>query len=326
MPLLANTALLTNTAMLRNTAMLTNTALLTNSGQAAESDTYLMARQHILWPALATASAGTWANYGDGTTMFGGGTFNGSPSGAGDYLEFPATAFSPGDYRISVLCHTLSSRGILHLSIGGVDTGARVDMYSGSTLLNQVVTATFTLGSKTFGAPRLTVGSKNASASNYIADILQCAIIKTSAGDDKGADGDDLPWVIDVPLMSSSANSGGWTTVIATAHYRGTIIYSDYANGSWIEWKAWIPAGTWDLHLIRYRGPSEAILQLSLDGAAAGTLDLYGSSTMNHPSSISGITVAETRIYTVRLSANGKNGSSGSYGINLNDLQFRRTA
>ena len=29
--------------------------------------------------------------------------------------------------------------------------------------------------------------------------------------------------MIDVPLMSSSANSGGWTTVIATAHYRGTL-------------------------------------------------------------------------------------------------------
>ena len=111
MPLPANTALLTNTAMLRNTAMLTNTALLTNSGQAAESDTYLMARQHILWPALATASAGTWANHGDGTTMFRRRNLQRFSVRAGDYLEFPATAFSPGDYRISVLCHTLSSRG-----------------------------------------------------------------------------------------------------------------------------------------------------------------------------------------------------------------------
>ena len=90
--------------------------------------------------------------------MFGGGTFNGSPSGLVTISSSPATAFSPGDYRISVLpprCLLGDPPPIYRRR----DTGARVDMYSGSTLLNQVVTATFTL-IKTFGAPSPTVGSK----------------------------------------------------------------------------------------------------------------------------------------------------------------------
>lgn len=297
--------------------------LLTARSRAPAGDSYLMARQHILWPAFAT-KGGTWTYSGDSNALFGGTTY--SNNATTDYLEWDNVVLSPGTYTVKALGFKDVNAGIAHISFAGADTGARLDTY-GSLSYNQILSDTFTVATKTRGALRLTMASKNASATAHYGNFQQIAIIKTSSGDDEGESVDDLPWIIGVPIMSYDSRSSGWARETYNGYIGGTTLYSDNANGRWVEYQVWIPAGTWSFDLLSYRFSSQGIVDISLDGSEVGSIDLYsGSSQLNYKSTATGIVVPETKIYTLRMTVDGKNASSSSYGFQYVGMQFRRTA
>lgn len=297
-------------------------SLLLTARPRASGDTYLMARQHILWPAFATAATTTtltasasafWA-----TSIV-------LPNTQHSYLEWADVALSPGDYRVSVLGYAATNYGTIHALHDGADTSARIDQ-NVTAAYNQLLSDTFTVAAKTRGPLRLAMSSKT--GTTYFGEITQAAIIKTSAGDDAGESVDDLPWFIDVPLLARSSVSAGWALAMASSYYGGSTYYSDGTNGRWVEWQVWLPAGTWSLSAIHYAQSAQGILDLSLDGgASSGTIDCYSAGTVtNNKSTISGISVPTTKIYSVRLTVNGKNASSGGHAAYIMALQFRRTA
>lgn len=299
--------------------------LLTARSRAPAGDSYLMARQHILWPAFAASAPASAVYYGDSSSIFGGYFYTSSNSQNASWT-WDNVVLSEGDYIIKVLCYKNFSNGILHVSFGGIDTGARLDLYAASLTYNQIVSDTFTVSAATRGTLSLAISSTSA-PTYYYGDILQVAIIKTSAGGDEGADSDDLPWIVGVPIMSYSSQSSGWARETYNGYVGGTNLYSDNANGRWVEYQVWIPAGTWSFDLLSYRFSSQGIVDISLDGSEVGSIDLYsGSSQLNYKSTATGIVVPETKIYTLRMTVDGKNASSSNYGFQYVGMQFRRTA
>ncbi len=319
-----NTNMARNANMARNLNMAINANMATNRPGTVDSDTYLMSRQHILWPYMATATSSSWALTGDNSSLFRG--YVASSTGTvGHYLEWSDVVLSPGDYTIQAMGYHANGYGIYHVSHGGVDTGARLDTYSGG--YNQIASDTFTVATKARGALRLSLDSKNASSSAHYGATVMVVISKTSTGNDSGADVDDLPWIVDLDLNTISSTSAGWAYAMNSAYYRGTTIYSDNAQGRWIEFQVWLPAGTWQLTQVGYRDTAQGILSITLDGGSVvGTIDNYGTAGYVKFSPATGIAVATTGIYTVRLAASTKNASSASYAMQIDNLEFRRTA
>lgn len=300
-------------------------SLLLTARPRASGDTYLMARQHILWPYMATATSGSWSLTADSSSLHRG--YTASPNGTiGHYLEWADVALSPGDYLIQAISYHGSGYGIYHVSHGGVDTGARLDTYAGGGGYNQISSDTFTVATKARGALRVALDSKNASGSGYNGALVVIVISKTSTGTDEGATVDDLPWIVDVDVLALSSSSSGWAYDMGS-YYRGTDLYSDGASGRWVEFQAWLPAGTWKLTEAGYRGASQGIADITLDGGSVvGQIDNYGSAGYMKLPAATGIVVPTTKIYTVRLTATSKNASSGGYALYIDNLEFRRTS
>lgn len=287
-------------------------------------DTFLMRRIHLLNPLLATDKSSGHVYTGTANSLYAG--YDYTSGTQHDYWEWEPLVLPPGDYVVRALCFTDANYGILHLSVDGVDTGARLDQHAGSLGWNQVLSDTFTLASKVSGPVRLAASSKT--GSSYYCNLTQAALIKVSDGGDEGADVNDLPGVIDVPITTAySASSGTWVTLQNTLYRWGTAIYnSSFANGDYLEIKVWIPAGTWDLECVHYAGTDAAIKDFLLDGVSVGTIDGYGSTVVNKFSTITGISVATTKTYTLRVAINGKNASASAYSAQLYWIQLRRTA
>lgn len=299
-------------------------SLLLTARPRASGDTYLMARQHILWPYMATASS-SWLLLSGTNILFR--NYLQSPNGTiGHYLEWADVVLSPGDYLIQAMSYHVNGYGIYHVSHGGVDTGARLDTYSGG--YNQIASDTFTVAAKTRGALRLSLDSKNASSSSYYGATTMVAISKTSAGDDEGESVDDLPWIVDLDVNSISGSSSGWAYALNESYYRSTTLYSDGAQGRWVEFQAWLPAGIWQLTQIGYRSTAQGIASITLDGGSVvGTIDNYGSVAYPHKfTPATGIVVPTTKLYTVRIAADSKHASSSGYSLQIDNLEFRRTA
>ena len=329
-----NTNMARNANMARNLNMAINANMATNRPGTVDSDTFLMARQHILWPYMATATSGAWLLATSDSSLFR--NYVQSPSGVvGHYLEWADVVLSPGDYLIQAICHHYDGYGIFHVSHGGVDTGARLDTFAtgGAQGDKKFSSDTFTVATKTRGPLRLSLDSANAGSTTYApankyGAMVMCAISKTSTGDDEGASADDLPWIVDVDINTLSASSAGWANAVHQNYYRGATIYSDGVQGRWLEFQAWLPAGTWQLTQVGYRATTQGIASITLDGGSVvGTIDNYGSVAAPHKfTPATGIGVPTTKLYTVRISADTKHASSSGYSLQIDNLEFRRTA
>jgi hypothetical protein len=303
------------------------------SGEVASADTYLMARQHILWPYMATARSAEFALGTTDAVLFRNMMSKGTGA-AGHYIEWDDLVLSPGDYKIEILGYNGDGYGIWHVSYDGADTGARIDTFAtgGSAGYNKLQSDTFTVATKTRGTLRMTVDSANAGSTTYAptnkyGDMVVCSISKTSTGDDEGESADDLPWIVDVDINTLSASSAGWAYAVHQLYYRGTTIYSDGVQGRWVEFQVWLPAGTWQLTQVCYRSTAQGIASITLDGGSVvGTIDNYGAAVYPIKLTATGIVVPTTKLYTVRIAADTKHASSSGYGLEIDNLEFRRTA
>lgn len=297
-----------------------------SGGGGSLTDTFNMSVRHDFWPALNTAEVGTWTWSGSASKMFGG-QYTNSSQAQNDYIEFANVPLQAGDYEIRILATKSAASGIVSVYHDSSDTGADLDLYNASTTHNNVVTDTFTIGSKTRGTLRLIVETKNASSSAYEMGIQQIEIVKTSADSDAGSSLDDLPWVMDVPPISYSATTGPGTVAQNTSNTWGSQVYATSAQNEYIEFKVWLAEGTYDLNMVCSTFTSRAILDVTINGGSSvGTMDTYSASPVfNVTKTISGISISFTGVHTVRLTAATKNASSSNYYSYINWLQFRKT-
>lgn len=293
----------------------------------AAKEPILMPRKLYYWPWMATAQGGTWSWSGASARIFGGAYASATATAGTQWLEFENATASPGTFRVRFLCFTSTNSGIVHVLLNGVDTGARADLYSGSTVDNVVVnSSTFQIPAYTRATLRLVTGSKNALSTGYGLRLQHICLEKVSDGRDEGRTIDDLPWRYDVPPWAYE--SGGATPVVSiTTGARWGSYYAVVNQNEYLEYRLFLPAGTYTLLCIARHNTNRAIATVTLNGNTIGSMDQYaGASTDNASSSIAGIVVTTTGVHTLRLTGATKNVSSSGYSLAANWLEFRRTA
>lgn len=136
------------------------------------------------------------------------------------------------------------------------------------------------------------------------------------------------------PWSPPKATVGTWgfNSPAASAYLNGARNNNPAAQNDSIDWDVVLSAGTWNVSLLYAKTTGSGIVTVQLDdGAGAftalGTVDAYAAATAwNNQSTITGFTVAAGIRRTLRLLMATKNASSTGYQINLQSIDFRRTA
>lgn len=137
-----------------------------------------------------------------------------------------------------------------------------------------------------------------------------------------------LPWQVDVPVAVPSASTGSWAISIDSTQIYNFRYLSDGNQNRYLEYLILLSAGTWTMTVITEKGSNRGIATLTFDGGSSlGTIDAYSSgATVNDVMTITGIVVPTTKLITMRLAINSKNGSSSAYHFPLSKLTFTRTS
>lgn len=300
--------------------------LLATAGESvAASDTFQMARRQSLWPQLNTAESGTWAWSASSSKEFGG-AYENSSAASGNYVEWANVPLFAANAKVNFLYTKSSNGGIVKVFWNGSELGT-LDTYNASTTYNNV--ATVDLGTVTAGRGtlRLISDTKNASSSAYKISVQQIEVVQPT-GTATGADLDDCPWVVDVPVASyDSVSIGSLTAVQSTGYQWGTRFYSSDNQFEVITYSVWLAQGTYDLDMIFYGASDGGIATVKLGGSTIATFDFYTSgATSNASVSQSGITVSSTGVHTLTFHMDSKNASSTRYRFSGQWIQFRKTA
>ncbi len=150
------------------------------------------------------------------------------------------------------------------------------------------------------------------------------------------------PTLIDIDVYPTAVAHTNFNTIFLSAGslYGGEKRSSSAQNDD-ITWDIVLSAGTWTVELMHSTGTNRGIytVSLSTDGssftnvgsspynASASTIDGYSAAgTSETRSSLTGITVATTGRYALRLRMATKNASSSNYLGAIQHVQFRRTA
>lgn len=294
----------------------------------ALTDTFLMARRHTVWPVLNTAETGTWAWSGDAGKMFGG-TYTNTSNTANDSISFDNLNLFSASVAINLLYTKASTGGVAKIYWGtkgeAGDLLGTIDMYAASTQKNQV--AQFSLGTVTKARKTLHIVMETAgTGGGYTCQIQQAEVVQLT-GTTTGTSLDDLPWVVDVPPVAYSANSGAVTLAQSTSTSWGSYVATAGAINNYIEWDVWLAEGTYDFSTVALDSGNRGIGTWSLNGSDFGTIDYYqsGGTYYNQENTISSVTVATTGVHKLRVTAATKNVSAGTYHLYFQWLQFRKT-
>lgn len=100
-----------------------------------------------------------------------------------------------------------------------------------------------------------------------------------------------------------------------------------FAANKHIEWDVPITAGTWTLTVIHYTTGSGGICTPSIGGSDLATFDTYTAGNVrNVVYQASGIVIADSAIYELKLRTDSKNASSSAYDLSLHLINLTRTA
>ena len=142
-----------------------------------------------------------------------------------------------------------------------------------------------------------------------------------------------LPWTVDItPFMTPIASVGTWVRWVSAGTaandlYNGFMYNSTDAQNDSISWDVVLAAGTWTLEILTRKSTDQGIVTALLDATTLGTMDLYnGALQYNRVSSIASIAVTSTNKYRLTLKLATKNASSTAYEMDLQHVQWRRTA
>lgn len=232
-----------------------------------------------------------------------------------------------GTWTVTFIYHAYSDRGIVTASIDGVDLSPTVDQYNVATTPNNVAQWTgvsvATPGVKEF---KLRAASKNASASAY---YITPQLINFTSEDDPTTSftctGPSRIDIIPFGYWGMSAGAEPLRTQASGCLSGGELEQSSNAANE-VGWYVPLTAGTWALDVIYWQYTNSAIFTVSIDGTTVGTIDTYGASTANVVGTITGITVASSKMALVKFAASTKNASSTGYAVRISHIALRKTA
>jgi hypothetical protein len=250
-----------------------------------------------------------------------------------------------GTWRIDVMHRKGSDRGVYSVQIDAVEQGT-IDGYAAATAYNQTGSVTgIAVATTDKHTLKLKMATKNASSSSYVGSIQQVRMRRTDSptapktwainDESTGAlfnthiRNNSAPAVIvDIDLFAAPKSSTTWSTIAINA---GRIYQADLdstgAQNAALTWDVWLTAGTWRIDVMHVVGTDRGIYTVSLDGVTAGTIDGYSVSHLlpNQLGAITGIAVATTKVYELKVLMATKNASSSNYYGAIQKIRLRRT-
>ena len=233
-----------------------------------------------------------------------------------------------GTWTVTVIYATENNRGVITGSIDGVDLSPTVDAYSAGATSNVVTQWTgVSVASSGVKEFKLRAASKNASSSAY---YIAPHLINFTSEDDPTTSftctGPSRIDIIPFGYWGMSAGSTPSRTQTANALNGGYIAATSSASNE-IGWYVPLTAGTWALDVIGPTSPDAGIFTASIDGSTVGTIDAYSAGiTWNIANTITGITVASSKMALVKLAVSTKNASATGYRYYLSAIALRKTA
>ena len=129
-----------------------------------------------------------------------------------------------------------------------------------------------------------------------------------------------------IPHLAPPTSSNGTWAPFAGGN-TAYMANSTLADGDWIEWaRCGTGTGTYTVAVVALAGANQGKFQMSLNGSNIGSLqDGYNASNTVTTFSVTGQSLT-AGLQTIRLTLNGKNASSSSYGLRIMGAYLVRTA
>ncbi len=130
------------------------------------------------------------------------------------------------------------------------------------------------------------------------------------------------------PYLYDSVVQGTWIIAVNTSQCMNYQFYnSSGGDGDGLTHKVFLTAGTYTFGYLGSRSTNRGILDLTIDGSSAGTIDTYDAGGgYNYEDTITGISVATSGVKDVVIKVNGKNASSSGYVLVVTSSALWRTA
>lgn len=130
------------------------------------------------------------------------------------------------------------------------------------------------------------------------------------------------PWFYDAIVAGIWANTSSALSVYQMVFYN-----SSSADGDAVDYKAYLPAGTYKMVVLGWKDVNRGILKVKIDGVVVLTFDQYAAaSSENERSVATEITIATEGIKTIQVLVDGKNPSSSAYLIAWQGIALWRTS
>lgn len=233
-----------------------------------------------------------------------------------------------GTWTVTIGYYKDTNKGVITASLDGVDLSPTVDGYAAASSFNTVAQWTgVSVASGGVKEFRLRSASKNASSSAYGVSVSYITFTNT--------DNPTTSFTCTGPSRIDIIPFGYWGMRAGNTPSRtqnslalnGGYITQAASQSNEIGWYVPLTAGTWALDIIAPTTSNAGILTVSVDGSTVGTADLYSASlTWNVVTTITGITVATSKMALLKFATPTKNASSSSYISFLSHVALRKTA
>ncbi|MGN6273865.1 MAG: carbohydrate-binding protein [Protaetiibacter sp.] len=228
----------------------------------------------------------------------------------GDFVALDPGEVPAGRYEVVAGMRVAPNRGTVQLSVDGAPVGSPIDGHATTAGYRQYSAGFVTVGSGGIGELRVSVTGKNAASASYAVYL----------------DYVELRQRIEPEAATSLVTSGDAVSVYtdAAASAGGVLQYAANAVGDYVAVDD-IPltSGPYRVVVGMRVAPNRAIVQTSIDGAAAGSpIDAY-SATAGYQRFDLGIrSFAAAGGHEIRFTVTGKNSASGTYAVYVDYVEL----
>lgn len=278
------------------------------------------------WGNWKTTSGVTTPGRTQASTALTGGKFSAASWAVNNYITWDVPLVA-GTWTVTLIHGKTTDAGILTASLDGVDLTGTSDAYAATaynTVQQWTGVSVTTGGVKEF---KVRADTKNASSSSYALPVQSITFTNTDNPTTSfTCTGPSRIDIIPFGFWGMSAGSTPSRTQNSLA-LNGGYITQAASQSNEIGWYVPLTAGTWALDIIAPTTSNAGILTVSVDGSTVGTADLYSASLIwNVATTITGVTVATSKMALLKFATPTKNASSSSYISFLSHVALRKTA
>lgn len=131
-----------------------------------------------------------------------------------------------------------------------------------------------------------------------------------------------------IPPSYISIGQGTWVFTTSAANwFYGALTHTPANDGDNLSWKVYLAAGTYTLFIMNTTSNTMGIIDFDIDAVEVASFDLYTVGLVhNARRTETGIVIASSGLYTLKLRVDGKNASSGGYNVWQQLITLWRTA